>query len=134
MVKCFNNWDKVAKSIKPAARLVVKKTAFDAVGHVKAQIVANDQVDTGFMLNSPYVVTSDSSTYKSGEKALPEVPRPTSETEAIVAVAAEYAIHQEYGTVHIPGRPFFRPGMERVRPGFDKAMQLLKQKMEEAAK
>jgi hypothetical protein len=128
MAKNFNNWGKIADSIKPACKAVVKKTAFDAEGQIKAQITANDQVDTGFMRNSVYVVTSDSSTYKGGEKALPEVAKPSSETEAYVAVAAEYAIHQNYLF-----QAFFEPGMERVRPGFDAAMRAIKAKMEEAA-
>lgn len=128
MVKSFNNFDKVAKSIRPACKLVAKKTAHDLEGHIKANIVANDQIDTGFMLNSPYVVTKESSTYKGGEKALAEVARPTSETEAIVAVAAEYAVHQNYLF-----QPFFEPAIEQTRPGFDAAMRAIGRKMEEAA-
>lgn len=126
--KSFNNWGKVADSIKPVAKLVVKKTAFDLQGQIQGQITTNDQVDTGFMRSSVYVATSDQSTYKGGEKALPEIAKPNSETEAYVAVAAEYAIHQNY--LH---KPFFEPAIERVKPGFDAAMKAIKAKMEEAA-
>jgi hypothetical protein len=129
----FNHFSKIAASIKPACKLVVKKTAFDAQGNIQAQIVSNGQVDTSFMLNSVYTQTSDGSTYKGGENALPETARPTSDTVAHVAVAANYAIYQNYGTVHLPARPFFEPGIERVRPGFERAMQLIEQKMRDAA-
>jgi hypothetical protein len=134
MQKSFNNWQKVADSIRPAGKLVIKKTAFDGEAQVKAQITANDQVATGFMRSSVYVVLSDQSTYKGGQDALAQVARPTNELEAIIAVAAYYAIIQEFGSIYQPGRPFFKPSMERVRASFDKAMLLPKQKMEEAAK
>jgi len=128
MAQSSNNWDKIARAIKPAAKAVVRKVAFDAEGQIKAQITANDQIDTGFMRNSVYVVTSEESTYKGGENALSETVKPSNELEAYVAVAAEYAAYQNYLF-----QAFFEPGMERVRPGFNKAMQLIKAKMEEAA-
>lgn len=132
-IKSFNNWDKVAQSIRPAEKAVIRKTALDGVANVKAMIVANDQIDTGFMLNSVYFVTSGQSTYRGGDKALPQVAKPGSELEAWVAVGAEYAIYQEMGTAYMPGHPFFKPGMERTRQGFHAAMQLIKQAMEMAA-
>jgi hypothetical protein len=133
MATNFNNWNKVADSIKPACKLVVKKTAQDGEGNVKAEIQAKGLIDTGFMFNSVYNITSDSSTYKGGAKAFPELARP-GETEAYIAVAAEYAVYPNYGTIYQAARPFFEPGIERTRAGFDKAMQLIKQKMEEAAR
>jgi hypothetical protein len=133
MAKSFNNFGKVANAIRPACKLVVKKTAFDIQANAQAHIVSNDQVDTSFMLNSVYVQTSDSSTYKSGENALPEIDRPSKETEAHAAVAASYAVHQNYGTVYLPARPFWEPAIEDVRPGFDGSMKIIARKMEEAA-
>lgn len=129
----FNNWDRVAQSINPAAKRVIKKTAVDGMANVKARIVSNNQVDTGFMLSSVYFVTSDQSAYRGGDKALPQVAMPGNELEAWVAVAAKYAIIQEDGSIYQPGRPFFRPGMERTRQGFHAAMILIKQAMERAA-
>jgi hypothetical protein len=131
--KSFNHFAKIAAAIPPAAAQVVRKTAFDAQGHIQGQIRANDQVDTGFMIGSVYVQTSDESTYKGGAKALPEVARPGNETTAHVAVAAKYAVPQNYGTAYMPGRPFFEPGMERTRAGFEKALALIKIAMEKAA-
>jgi HK97 gp10 family phage protein len=129
----FNHWNNVASAIKPAMKAVVRKVALDGEGNVKAEIQANDLIDTGFMFNSVYNITSDSSTYTGGGKAFPELARP-GEMEAYIVVAAEYAIYPNYGTVHQPPRPFFEPGIERTRAGFDKAMQLLKQRMEAAAR
>ena len=73
----------------------------------KLNIVANDQVDTGFMVNSVYFVSRDQSTYldDSGvqvnregnfveRQMAPEAPLPTEYT-ALVCVGANYAIFQE---------------------------------------
>jgi hypothetical protein len=133
MSKSFNHFGKIAESIKPACSQVVRKVALDAQANIQAQIVANNQIDTGFMLNSVYTQTSDGSTYKGGENALPETARPSKETEAHIAVGANYAVHQNYGTRFLPPRPFWEPGIERTRPGFEQAMKIIEQKMREAA-
>lgn len=71
---------------------------------------------TGFMASSAYVVTKDSSTYgkdlEGSGDMLPEVEHPTSEMEALIAVAASYAAFQEYGTVHDPAQPAFHPAFD----------------------
>jgi phage gpG-like protein len=59
----FNNWAKIAEAFDLAQSQVVRKTAFDWQANAQAQIRANHQIDTGFMTNSGYVVTSDSSSY-----------------------------------------------------------------------
>jgi hypothetical protein len=74
----------------------------------KLNIVANDQVDTGFMVNSVYFATAEESSYlevetgtfidKNGrfvERELaPEADLP-GDYEALVCVGANYAIYQE---------------------------------------
>jgi hypothetical protein len=78
-------------------------------GQAKINIVANDQVDTGFMLNTVYHVAEDGSSYgqtdsggyytnQEGQQvqreAAPEAPLPAG-YDALVAVGANYAIFQE---------------------------------------
>jgi hypothetical protein len=50
-----------------------------------------------------------------------------------VAVAAYYGMYQNYGTRYQPGRPFFEPGVEATRSGFDAAMAAIQRAIEEAA-
>lgn len=93
---------------KEANEAALAAIALQLEGQTKANIVANDQVDTGFMLNSVYSVTSRDSTYGdtmasgpmqnvSGEyverKMAPEVK--VGPGEGAVAVGAEYAVFQE---------------------------------------
>lgn len=107
------------KSYRPKVMLVVKdaseealtKLAFQVEAQAKVNIQGNDQIDTGFMLNSVYTVgkngeSSYNSTRPSGKyrsratqgeaqrtrQAQLNVPEKAS---AIVAVGAEYAIYQE---------------------------------------
>jgi hypothetical protein len=127
--KSFNHLPKIADAIKPAARQVVRNTAQEAVGHIQSQIRANGQIQTAFMLYSVYMVGDDFSSYSGGQNALPEIPRPASETEVDVAVAAYYAIYQNY--LH---QAFFEPGMERARADFNKALELINRRIREAAK
>ena len=121
----FNNWAKVAAALKPACAEVVKETAFDCQDAIAAQISANGQIDTGFMYSSVYNVTADGSTYGQAQTPpgdsylLPEVEAPPNDQEAYFAVGANYGIFQNYGTRFLPARPFFEPGVERVRPEFD---------------
>jgi len=130
----INLFSALADALPDVCSQVVRKTALDAQGNIQAHIQANDQVDTGFMLGSVYTQTSDGSTYKGGEKALPETEAPEdTKTTAHVAVAAEYGAYQNYGTRFIPARPFFEPGMEEARQGMDAAMALIEQKWNEVA-
>jgi HK97 gp10 family phage protein len=130
MARSFNNWNKAAEALRPAVKAVVKKTAFD----IQAQAQSRAPVDTGFLRNSVYTQTSDSSSYRGGEKALPEIAGPSSETEAYVAVGAEYGVYVELGTSRQSAQPYFYPAIEAIRPGFDKAMEAIKKKMEGAAR
>jgi hypothetical protein len=100
----------------------VRKTAFDGQANIQRHIQSNDQVDTGKMLNSVYVKTADESTYKGGENILPEVEAPPDNKTAYIGVGASYAIFQNYGTRFIPSRPFFEPGIEETRQGFEAAI------------
>lgn len=164
MADSFNHFSNIADALPQVLSQVVRKTAFDCQAHIQGFIRSNGQIDTGFMLNSVYTVTDEGSTYgaKVGPKAskrtgirkpsarrikaalaaqkqveeqlLPEVERPDSPTTAYVAVGAAYAIHQNYGTRFMPGKPFFEPGIEATRPGFERACAAIEAKLAEAAR
>jgi hypothetical protein len=94
----------VMVAIREATAEVVDAIAHQVEGQTKANIVANDQVDTGFMLNSVYTVTPRSNTYAAAlakaaaqnpvRKMAPQVARPKGNV-ALVAVGAGYAVYQE---------------------------------------
>jgi HK97 gp10 family phage protein len=132
-VDSYNHFNKLAQALPGVLSQVVRKTAFDGQGHIQEQIRANDQIDTGFMFNSVYVVTSEETTYKGGAEALPPVDKPENNQEAYVAVAAKYAQFPNYGTRFQPAKPFFEPGMEKTRKGFDQAIAAIEKKLKEAS-
>ncbi len=134
MAESFNHFGNIAKALPQVLSQVVRKTAFDCQGHIQGFIRSNGQIDTGFMLNSVYVRTYDESTYSGGAKALPEVERPDNAQTAYCAVGAEYGLYQNYGTRYMPGRPFFEPGVEATRPGFEAACRAIEAKLKEVAK
>ena len=104
------NWygDRVTLKVKGAKQKILDELALVGEGKAKMNIVANNQVDTGFMLNSVYAVTSKGVASKpSGggtftnrlgqtvtRRAGP-VHGKVAEGESAIAAAAEYAIHQE---------------------------------------
>lgn len=126
-----NNFAALASALHQAEVQIVKKTAFDLKAQIQANIRANNQIDTGFMVNSVYVVTSDASDYGGGKNALPEVAGPPDDTTAYTAIAASYAIYQNYGTRYMPARPFFEPAIYTVMPAFQAACAAIEAKMKE---
>lgn len=133
MSNSFNNWEKIADALIPACSEAVDATAKAGKSHVQEHIQANGQVRTGFMLGSVYASSPLGSDYSGGDKALPEE-KPSSETEAIIGVAAEYAIFPNYGTVHQAPKPFFEPGIDQTRADFDQSLEGVAKKLEEAGK
>lgn len=136
MAENFNNWSRIADAFDEAQSQVVRKTAFDWLANAQAQIRANGQIDTGFMVNSGYVRTYDESTYamsgspiKKGQEKLPEVERPANNKEAFIGFGAYYSWFQNYGTVHQPARPFLEPSHDLTQPSFDEALRRIDEKL-----
>lgn len=130
MMAGFNNWTKIALAIHEGTAQAVKKVAFD----VQADAQAHAPVDTGFLRNSIYTVTSEQSTYHSGGQMLPEIQKPSDDQTAYVAVGAEYGTYIEYGTSHMAPQPFLTPAMERASAAFDSALRITQDIMEKAAR
>jgi HK97 gp10 family phage protein len=126
MSESFNHFDKVSDELIKALGDVVSKTAFD----IQALAASNAPVDTGFLKNSVYTVTSKSSNYdgSGGEKMLSETPVPDNDLTAYVGVGANYGIYLEYGTVHQPAQPYLTPAVESVFPAFEAAIEAIDDK------
>jgi hypothetical protein len=136
MAESFNHFGAISKAMDTALQQIPRKGAFDIIADYAAHAVR----DTGFMANSGYVVTADSSTYgkgdaptKEGAHLLPEVARPDDKYTAIAAVGANYAEMVELGTVHMAARPAFYPAVDRAKPGIEAALAAVKDAMEKAA-
>ena len=132
----FNNWSRIADAFDEAQSQVVRKTAFDWLANAQAQIRANNQIDTGFMVNSGYVRTYDDSTYaasgdplKKGQQKFPEVEKPANNKEAYMAFGASYAWYQNYGSRFQPARPFLEPSRELTRASFEEALARIESKL-----
>jgi hypothetical protein len=116
--------DHVKLRMRESAEHGLVAVAHQLEGAAKVQIVDNDQVDTGFMLNSVYVQSDHVSTYhkiwtsgaplldKRGKvshpKAAPRAQLNPSLGSVAVVVGAVYAIYQEIL------RPFLRPAAQLV--------------------
>jgi hypothetical protein len=133
MADQFNNWDAIADALMDGSKESVKKTAGQTRDAIRAHIISNGQVDTGFMRDSVYIVTRDENTYEGGKMALPSVERPGSDLEAYYAVAASYGEIQDKGSVHLPARPFWDPAIDDMQDNLDDAMISIVRKMESAS-
>ena len=89
---------------REATDIIAEEVAFAVEGEAKANIVDNDQIDTGFMLNSVYAVTRSGSDYGSAQGAAnsrnPDAEMGaefnlSGDVKAAVVVGAEYAVYQE---------------------------------------
>ena len=131
MTDTFNHWPQAIDIFDHVLGEVVRKAAFD----IQAEAASRAPVDTGFLKNSIYVVTSESSDYGSGgggSNLLPPVEPPPDDKTAYIAVGANYGIYQEFGTRYMPAHPYLGPAVEAVRPGFEAALGAVEQKMREA--
>jgi HK97 gp10 family phage protein len=131
----FNHWQDLADALPDILSQVVRKTAFD----IAADAAQAAPVDTGFLRNSIYVATWDTSTYARGgygdghQELLPEVDVPEDETTAYVAVGASYGVYLEFGTRFMNAQPYFFPAMERGGDAFDAAMEKIEAKLAKVA-
>ncbi len=116
----INRFPQIAANLRPVVSQLVRKAAFD----IAANAAANAAVDTGFMKNSVYVVTSSDSTYGGGGTPpgdsflLPEVAAPSDDCTAIVACGANYSVYVEMGTRFMAAQPFFFPAVDAGAASF----------------
>lgn len=131
----FNHFGNISEAMDLALQQLPRKAAFD----IQARYASTAPRDTGFMVNSAYVVTAQESTYGHAGSPpmdatlLPAVPGPSDKYTAYAAVGASYAIYVEMGTIHGPAQPAFYPAVDAVGPSFEAAVDAVQQKMEESA-
>ena len=103
------NWygERVILRVKGANREILTRLALQGEQLAKENIQANDQIDTGFMMNTVYSVAPGSGASptwapgqyldKNGRTVMRQAGAPVSvgPDEAAVGCVAEYAIHQE---------------------------------------
>lgn len=127
----FNHFGDIANNLKPVLSQIVRKTAFD----LQATAASNAPVDTGFLRNSIYTVTSQDSTYGGAGSPpgdsylLPEVDTPPDDLTAYVAVGANYGVYVNYGTRYMTAQPFWEPAIDAVTPEFEAALSAIESKL-----
>lgn len=130
----YNLLPELAVALQKTASEAVKKAAFD----IQKLAAENAPVDTGFLKSSIYTVTQGASTYGQGVTAggggpdtrlLDEVAAPTSATEAVVAVGANYGAFVELGTKNMAAQPYLIPAAEAERPQLTAALSRLEEAM-----
>jgi len=134
LVVVYNLLPEIAAKVEEMADKAIRKAAFEVVA---ASMAAAPVGPTGFLKNSHYVELSGSDggtnehsysavqSPQADQTLLPEVDKPTEKHTAIVAVGASYATFVEYGTVHMPARPFLTPAVELVAPQLLRAYELI---------
>jgi HK97 gp10 family phage protein len=122
----FNHFPQISDELHTALALAVKAVAFQ----LQAAIQSNAPVDTGFLRNSVYVVTIDSSSYGQGggptakdTYLLPPVGVPDDDMSAWVGVGANYGIYLEFGTRFMPAQPYFMLAVRATEHFFDSLVQ-----------
>jgi HK97 gp10 family phage protein len=127
----WNLLPELAAKLEKAVDAAARKAAFDI--QAKAQALA--PVDTGFLKNSIYTITDKGSTYGNiaappeGAEALAEVSKPAKPVRAVVAVAANYGVFVEFGSVHGPAQPYLTPAADAVMPSYQAALEKLEDVM-----
>ena len=112
-VKVDMHLDHVMMRVDGATDEVLHALALQVEGVTKRNIVSNNQVDTGFMLNSVYSASEKGDTFGEtwagppGQKAT-KLRLPSLFSAAAVHVSAMYAIYQEMMN------PFLRPAADEV--------------------
>lgn len=119
----------LAAALQQSLEEAVAETAEECQQNIQNHIRANGQVRTENMLKSIYYKTASESTYTDGEKRFAEIDAPENDMEAYVAVGAEYAAYQEFGTRYMPGRPFFFPGIEDTKRSFEDKIQTIEERL-----
>src|SRR5690242_14538541 len=116
----FNHVPQAIQAIHNGTVVAVRR-ASQQVADTYAQTAA---IDTGYLRLSAYTAFSDASTYnqatgrakgRANREPLPEVERPQSDLEGVVAVAAQYAAPVEFGTSRMAAQPALTPAAEGMR-------------------
>lgn len=121
---------RIRRGYERAVDQAVRKVALDTEADAKTRITVHDAIDTGAARASIYLSAGGSSGYaKATAEATALAARPGKHSgrphdvrffpermaghlEACISVAVEYGANIEYGTAHVPARPYFVPAVE----------------------
>jgi hypothetical protein len=108
-----NNMPQIEKALHQAMADVLVQVGLLVVSAAKQNIVQWDLIDTGNLLNSIYLQTFTDPGVPAGIQFLgmPGTP-PQNDTEINVNVGAYYGVYHEYGTAHLPAKPYLVPALE----------------------
>lgn len=130
----FNHIPALIEALPKIGMDAITKVGFDIEAHAKANASEMGAVDTGNMMNSVYTSAPGKSSYSGGNRRLPEE-KPSSDTEVVVGVGADYSIYVDAGTHRMPGRPFFSQAVYTAKATLDHlASQVLNKGIEDASK
>ena len=93
----LNKIPNIAQATQEDIAGVIARGALALERTEKELIVEQDIIDTSFMLNSVQAIQEDKLNWTVGN-------------------GAEYSVHINYGTVHMPARPFVEPAIDVVKP------------------
>ena len=112
-----NRMPKVRESIRAAGLKTLRDGGDRILRQAKRNIVGYDAIDTGNMLNSGYIRTSNYDGWPS-TIMFPglRLPPPKNELEIQVNFAASYSVWVHEGTAFFQGRPFLQDAVNEVIP------------------
>jgi HK97 gp10 family phage protein len=100
----LNNFPRIKANMLANAEAFTAKAAMDMEASMKARIISQGAVDTGFLLNSVQATKVGPAHWR-------------------VTVGAHYGIYVDFGTRFMAARPFFAPAVAEVSPAFIAAMR-----------
>lgn len=119
----FNHFPELLARMLDNIEVILDDAAKDVAQAAKDEVAVRSGADKA----SIYVSTGGGSTYgeavAEAESAnphanvLPEV-SPDGKGEAVIGAAEDYAIYVEFGTSHMPARPYLLPALESERQKF----------------
>ena len=126
----MSNWDTkhIKMIVRGATDKLLNEIAVTGQGYTRVNIRDNGQIDTGFMINSVFVVTPKTDDYydasvnaheRNEDVSMGERPR-IGENEAVIGVGAEYAIYQE------AANSFLWKAAEQLRDRFPQIVRTVK--------
>lgn len=111
--------NRILRNLPGNRRQAVANLALEVETQAKANIVAQDIVDTGALLNSVYAELPGTNNFATAKAAVEsrnpdatvtQLPAPGAD-EAHVGPSVEYAIYHEFGTSSMGARPYLGPAV-----------------------
>jgi len=117
MAGAFNHFKQIADALPGALGEIVSETSVDCVKNIQGFIRHNGQISN--ITTKGHVHMIDTVHVEDG---------PNAQTKFVIC-GAPYGIFQNYGTRFMPGRPFWEPGIEQTRPGFEARLGALESRL-----